>query len=363
MNTSLSTAVTQEDNRFSRFMLGEVVKHKINDMMGSKKGEGFITSIISAVSKNPSLSECDHRTILSAGMEGAALDLAPSPVLGYFYMVPYNDNKNNRKVAQFQIGYKGYIQLAIRSGQYRRINVVALKDGELVSYNRLTEELFTKLIDDDEIRERTPTIGYYAMFELTNGFIKSMYWSKSKMEQHADRYSQAFNLATFRKIESGAIPKEQLWKREYSSFWYQDFENMAFKTMLRQLLSKWGVMSIEMQRAFDVDMAVIDQNGNASYIDNGDAIMGSEDQSEGEEKTLPAYTDAQLENNLSAWQKVIDSGKTNAEGIIAKVTSGYRLTPEQTDRIRALKQWQPSEEELAAIQAREMEESRQGDQQ
>ena len=94
-------------------------------------------------------------------------------------MVPYDDRKNGRKVAQFQIGYKGYVQLAIRSGQYRRINVIALKEGELINYNRLTEEIFTKLIDDDEVRDKMQTTGYYAMFELSNGFIKSMYWSLS----------------------------------------------------------------------------------------------------------------------------------------------------------------------------------------
>lgn len=328
MNAPSSTAVVQQDNRFSSFMLGEVVKRKVNDMMGSKKGESFTTSIISAVSKNPSLAECEPATILSAGMEGAALDLAPSPVLGYFYMVPYNDNKNNRKVAQFQIGYKGYIQLAIRSGQYRRINVVALKDGELVSYNRLTEELFTKLIDDDEIRERMPTIGYYAMFELTNGFIKSIYWSKSKMEQHADKYSQAFNLATFRKLEAGEIPKSELWKREYSSYWYQDFENMAFKTLLRQLLSKWGVMSIEMQRAFDADMAVIDQNGNASYIDNGGGLVGSADQSGEEEKTLPTMSQESFTKKSPGWKRQIESGRS-VNDVIAMIQTKELLTDDQ----------------------------------
>lgn len=323
-----TTAVAQQDNRFSSFMLGEVVKRKINDMMGSKKGEGFITSIISAVSKNPGLAECEPATILSAGMEGAALDLAPSPVLGYFYMVPYNDNRNNRKVAQFQIGYKGYIQLAIRSGQYRRINVVALKEGELVSYNRLTEELFTKLIDDDEIRESMPTIGYYAMFELTNGFVKTMYWSKSKMERHADKYSQSFNLEIFRKIASGEIPKSDLWKREYSSYWYQDFENMAFKTLLRQLLSKWGVMSIEMQRAFDADMSVIDQNGNTDYIDNGGSLMGSADQAGVEDTPIPTMSQESFAKKSPGWKKQVESGKP-VNDLIAMIQSKELLTADQ----------------------------------
>lgn len=238
---------------FSTFMAGDAVKRKVNEIIGGKKGESFTTSIVAAVSNNPALAECDNMTILSSGLQGAALDLSPSPSLGHFYMVPFEDRKNNRKVAQFQIGYKGYIQLAIRSGQYRRINVIALKEGELVSYNRLTEEIFTKLIDDDEIRDGMPTTGYYAMFELTNGFIKTMYWSKAKMEAHAIKYSKGYAA-----------------KKGYT-FWEKDFDGMAFKTMLRQLLSKWGVMSIEMQRAFDSDSAVINQDGKAEYVDNDDS--------------------------------------------------------------------------------------------
>lgn len=179
-----------------------------------------------------------------------------------------------------RISDKGYIQLAIRSGQYKKLNVLAVKDGELVKFDPLTEEIEVRLIEDEEEREQAKTIGYYAMFEYINGFKKALYWSKKKMLSHADRYSQAFSKdakemtvrgkkkikVSFADFESGNYPKDDEWM--YSSFWYKDFDGMAFKTMLRQLISKWGIMSIEMQRAYDGDMAEIREDGTNSYVDN-----------------------------------------------------------------------------------------------
>lgn len=252
---------------FSNFITGEGVRRKINEMVGGEGGQRFITSIISAVSNNPALAECDHGTILSSAMLGESLNLSPSAQLGQFYMVPFKDKKNNRKVATFVLGYKGYIQLAIRSGQYKKMNVLAIKEGELKHYDPLFEELEVELIQDDMIREATPTVGYYAMFEYLNGFRKTMYWSKEKMEAHADKYSPAFDLQKYRELPSGgveALPYNERWK--YSSFWYKDFDGMAYKTMLRQIISKWGIMSIEMQQAMAGDNAMI-VNGEPQYIE------------------------------------------------------------------------------------------------
>ena len=139
--------------------------------------------------------------------------------------MPFEDRKANRKVATFILGYKGYIQLAIRSGQYKRLNVLAIKRGELVRYNPLYEEIEVNLISDELVREAAETIGYYAMFEYNNGFKKALYWSRQKMEQHALRYSKGYAA-----------------KKGYT-FWEKDFDGMAYKTMLRQLISKWGIMS------------------------------------------------------------------------------------------------------------------------
>lgn len=264
-----NSLVKSEQKTFSNFLMGDAIKKKINETVGGANGQRFITSILSAVSTNSSLQECEHGSIISAAFLGEALKLSPSPQLGQYYMVPFKDNKRNCKVAQFQIGYKGYIQLAIRSGYYKTINVLAIKEGELINYNPLTEELNVNLIEDDEQREQTETIGYYAMFEYQNGFRKTMYWSKKKMLAHANKYSQAFNSESYKKLQEGKIPQSDLWK--YSSFWYKDFDGMAYKTMLRQLISKWGIMSIDMQTAMEKDMATIKENGDYEYIESVDS--------------------------------------------------------------------------------------------
>lgn len=256
----------EQKQTFSAFLAQDAMKKKINEMVGGEKGQQFITAIISAVSTNPGLAECDHSSIVSAALLGQSLNLTPSPQLGQYYLVPFNDKKRGCKVAQFQLGYKGYIQLAIRSGYYKKINVLAIKEGELIKYDPLAEEIEVNLIEDDELREATTTIGYYAMFEYQNGFRKTMYWSKKKMLAHANKYSQAFNSESYKNLQEGKIPQSDLWK--YSSFWYKDFDGMAYKTMLRQLISKWGIMSIEMQEAYTKDMATIKENGEYEYVDN-----------------------------------------------------------------------------------------------
>lgn len=263
---------------FSSYLTCDLVRKKINEMVGGRDGQRFITSIISAVSVNPALSECEYGTILSAAMLGESLKLSPSPQLGQYYMVPFNDKKRGCKVAQFQLGYKGYIQLAIRSGYYKKINVISIKEGELIRFDPLEEEIEVNLIEDEMEREAAPTIGYYAMFEYHNGFKKAMYWSKAKMIAHADKFSQAFskdavkardpkyNKVSFADYEAGKVSDKDMWL--YSSFWYKDFDGMAYKTMLRQLISKWGIMSIELQTAIDKDMAAIHEDGTVDYVDN-----------------------------------------------------------------------------------------------
>ncbi|MDD4775881.1 MAG: recombinase RecT, partial [Syntrophomonas sp.] len=170
------------------------------------------------------------------------------------------------KVAQFVLGYKGYIQLAIRSGYYRKINALAIKEGELVNFDPLEEVIEAAIIDDEEARETAPTAGYYAMFEYSNGFKKAMYWSKRKMMIHADKFSPAFSAAKYDDLMAGKIPAADQWK--YSSFWYKDFDDMALKTMLRQIISKWGIMSIELQTAFERDEATLREDGSFEFVDN-----------------------------------------------------------------------------------------------
>ena len=258
-NNQLQTV--QGKPKFSVAIQSDMYKKLINNTLGDeKRAQRFIASISSAVATNPTLQECDAGTILSGALLGEALGLSPSPQLGQYYLVPFNvkigvDEKGKAmygKQAQFQLGYKGYIQLAIRSGQYKKLNVLAIKRGELVNYDPLNEEIEVNLIEDEEERENAETIGYYAMFEYTNGFRKTMYWSKKKMEKHALKYSKGYAAG-----------------KGYT-FWEKDFDGMAYKTMLRQLISKWGIMSIEMTEVMEKDMAVLKQDGSFEYVDNGE---------------------------------------------------------------------------------------------
>lgn len=267
VGNSLTAAKTQKTS-LTAYLTNDAVKNQINKVVGGKNGTRFVSSIVSAVQTTPALQECTNNSILNAALLGEALGLSPSPQLGQFYMVPFKNNKKNCKEAQFQLGYKGYIQLAIRSGYYKKLNVLPIKEGELVRYDPLNEELEVDLIEDDILREEAETIGYYAMFEYENGFRKTLYWSKKKMQAHADKYSSAYSLKIAGDIAQGKIPEKDMWK--YSSFWYKDFDAMAMKTMLRQLISKWGIMSIDMQNAFDKDMAVIHEDGTAEYVDNSE---------------------------------------------------------------------------------------------
>lgn len=251
MATQNSLAKQDKKPKFSVMMQQDTIKKLVNNTLGDpKKAEKFTASIISAVAVNPSLQECDGGTILSAALLGESLNLSPSPQLGHYYLVPFKNTKANKTDAQFNLGYKGLLQLAIRSGQYKKINVLSIKEGELISYDPLDEDLKVQLIKEETERENAKTIGYYAMFELVNGFRKTLYWSKEKMEAHALKYSKGYAA-----------------KKGYT-FWEKDFDAMAYKTMLRQLISKWGIMSIDMQTAFINDYSVNDGKGNVTYVDN-----------------------------------------------------------------------------------------------
>lgn len=236
-----------------------------NTIKDQNRARRFVSAIVSAVAVNPALQECTPQTILSAALLGESLNLSPSPQLGQYYLVPFKDKKNNCTNAQFCLGYRGMLQLALRSGQYKRLNVLSVKEGELLKWDPLTEEISIRLIEDEADREMAATIGYTASFEYLNGFTKTIYWSREKMIAHADRYSAAFSVkpvtintkngpitkVSFSDYETHNYPAKDEWL--YSSFWYKDFDGMAHKTMLRQLISKWGIMSIDLQTALESD--------------------------------------------------------------------------------------------------------------
>lgn len=271
--------------KFSVAIRNEKWQQLVNNTLGDpKRSARFVAAISSAVGATPALQECDAGSVLTAALLGETLNLAHSPQLGQYYMLPFNDKKTGIKKAQFVLGYKGYIQMAIRSGYYKNINVMEIKSGELLSWNPFTEEIQLSYIEDEDKRDAAPTIGYYAMFEYQNGFRKALYWSKEKMERYADKYSKAFSLEAYRKLQRNEIPQKDLW--EYSSFWYKDFDSMAKKTMLRQLISKWGVMSTEMQQAYISDnMEIVHTENGFESLPAGEndsaAVLPTESEAEG----------------------------------------------------------------------------------
>lgn len=236
----------QKKQGIANYLSTEAVKANVESVVGAKDTQRFISSVVSAVQTNPSLSECTNASILSAALLGHSLNLPQSPQIGMFYLVPFK-NKTGTE-ATFQLSYRGMLQLAMRSGQYKTMNVTDIREGELVSYNPIEDAYEFKAETDISKREKLPIIGYYAFFEMINGFRKGIYWSKEQVESHAKRYS-----ATYRKGYG---------------LWSTDFDAMAKKTMLRQLIGKWGIMSVDMQRAYEGDQAVIREDGTPDYIDN-----------------------------------------------------------------------------------------------
>lgn len=277
--------ITAQRPKFSAILQTNAYQRSLHNALSDPKEiQKFTAAITSVVSTNPQIEECDASTILSAALCGHSLGLAPSPQLGQYYMVPFKDKKNNRTVATFVLGYKGYIQLAIRSGQYKKLNVLEIKEGELIDWDPLTENIKIKLISDETEREHAETIGYYAMFQYVNGFEKAIYWSKEKMKNHAVQYSPGYAYD----LKNG---------KEYT-FWSKNFDAMAKKTLLRQLISKWGVMSIEMQNAFTADNAVVDNSGNPVSYTNENMVEA--DVAEDEQQTKS------INNNLEQGENIPD---------------------------------------------------------
>lgn len=237
--TAKNAVQAARKTQFQAIIKDSKVQANLTGTLGdAARTKTFTSSLISAVSTNPALQECEGMSIISAALLGESLNLSPSPQLGHYYMVPFKDNKAGISKATFVLSWKGYYQLALRSGQYRNIDAVAIKEGELDEYDPITGEIKIHAISDPMERENAKTIGYYAWFELINGFKKAMYWPKEKMEAHALKYSKGYAA-----------------KKGYT-FWEKDFDAMALKTMYRQLISKYGIMSLEMQKAYVNDMTV-----------------------------------------------------------------------------------------------------------
>lgn len=220
------------------------------------KKNSFVNNISSLVANNTALQACDPRSIIYAGIKATVLDLPLDPNLGFAYVIPYANRKAGITEAQFQIGYKGFIQLAIRSGQFRTINVTDVKDGEVKHFDLLTGETCFEALP---AREKLTTVGYAAFIRLTNGFEKTLYMTKEEVEAHAYEYSQTYK-----------ADKDKGWA---SSQWSKNFDAMARKTVLKLILSRFAPLSVEMQQAISSDQAVFNSpDGAPRYADNNDRI-------------------------------------------------------------------------------------------
>lgn len=216
-------------NSVKGLMDSPAVKKRFEEVL-CERAPQYMSSIVNLVNSDTNLKKCEPMSVIASCMVAATMDLPVDKNLGYAWVVPYKDK------AQFQIGYKGFIQLALRTGQYKAINVVEIREGELISWNPLSEEVE---IDFTE-RKSNKVIGYAGYFKLLNGFEKTVYWSKEDMEAHAKKFSKTYNFK--------------------NSVWQTDFDSMAKKTVIRNLLSKWGILSIEMQKAYTADNNTIKES-------------------------------------------------------------------------------------------------------
>ena len=286
--------LTPQKPKFSVAITTKGYQTLINNTLGDpQRARRFVSAITSAVAVNPALQECEAGTILAGALLGESLNLSPSPQLGQYYLVPFKSKaKYDRQgnlispevvKAQFVLGYKGYIQLALRSGAYADLDVMDIKQGEYLGKDPMTGKPRFSFIEDDDERDRLETIGYMAYFEYLNGFRKVVYWSREKMLSHADKYSPAFSAKAFQDIQDGKIAEKDMWR--YSSFWYKNFDDMAKKTLLRHIISRWGVMSLEMQTAFERDSSV------SEVSEKGDIVTAEEAVPE-EAPTIPTAPEA-----------------------------------------------------------------------
>lgn len=244
-NNQVATTNGNKKISLAGYLNNNTVKRKFEEVLG-KKANGFISSLLSLTNSTPALQQADPKTVLSAAMTAATLDLPINPNLGFAYIVPYR-SKNGMQ-GQFQMGYKGFNQLAMRTGQYKTINVSAVYEGQIKSIDPFTGDIERGEKESDKI------IGYVAYFKMINGFEKYLYMTKEELEAHGKKYSQAYR--------SG---KDCLWK--------SNFDSMAKKTVLKLLISKYGIMSIEMlgmDKALQADQAVIGKNNTYEYVDNQD---------------------------------------------------------------------------------------------
>jgi recombination protein RecT len=260
-NTNRQVAPAQQSvNQLMNSMLdGEKLRGRFNELLGNRSAQ-FVSSLVSLVNGSPELQKAFYEspmTVIQAGLKAAAFDLPIDPNLGYAHIIPFKNSKKDadgnwtsKYEASFILGWKGMNQLALRTGAYKTINVVDIREGEMKSFNRLTEEANVEFIEDDDLRETKPIIGYLGYYRLVNGAEKTIYMTIKQIENHEKKFR----------------------KGQYmGKGWRDDFDAMARKTVYRKLIGKWGVMSIQYQSA--QEGATLAQQMQEEYIDNAPAMV------------------------------------------------------------------------------------------
>ena len=239
--------------KFNAMLENARTQEYLTNVLGEKK-QTFVSNMVALVASNKALSECDPSTTMFACLKATALALPHEPAIGMAWVIPFKDTKNNITVATFQVGARGWVQLALRTGMYKHINVRDVREGEIVDEDFVSgNKIFKKL--PDETRLNAPIIGYVAMFKLTNGFEKQLYMSIQELEAHAKRYSQTYRKGFGLWAEADMKPA------------------MYEKTILKRLLSKCGVLSVELQQAIKSDFGVLGENNSVRYIDNEESVI------------------------------------------------------------------------------------------
>lgn len=233
---------------FSVVIASDGYKRMINNTLSDPAvARKFVADICAVVANNATLKECEPATVVAAGLVAASLNLPLAGNLGFAYIVPYNDKKNGVKKAQFQVGWKGLVQLSQRSGAFERLGSRAVHKGEYKGQDEFGDDLFVFSHDYDN----EEVVGYYAYFKLLNGFTKTLYMTKEQCEKHAFKYSSSYK-----------------YDKDKSTLWNTEFDTMAQKTVLKLLLNRYAPLSIEMQTAIKADQAVVNEDGTYEYIDN-----------------------------------------------------------------------------------------------
>lgn len=228
----------------------------LEEILHERKG-AFVSNLTALVANNVNLQECEPYTLMFAALKATALNLPIEPSLGMAHVIPYRNKKRGTVEAQFQLGYKGFQQLALRTGQYKTINTTEVRQGEIKKRNRLTGEIEWNFIEDEAERLKTPIVGYVNYFKLLNGFESTFYMSKEEAEAHAMRYSQTYR-SSYEDIKN-------------QSKWTTDFDAMAMKTVIKLNLSKNGVLSVELADAIRADQSIMRDENKYEYVDNDDS--------------------------------------------------------------------------------------------